>query len=120
MYSLCTGKMAQVNAQLSGYTKGLPGEPITWYLEKVHLLNGLDPFLLASKVGPENDSPSTCDLPSVEATDMVSFLVLETSFVTAKLYKAHKSMEAYNHFVHGWVKEVCARNINRKSVVTGW
>ena len=73
------------------------------------LLNGLDPFLLASKVGPENDSPSTCDLPPVEATDLVFFLVLETSFVTAKQLKAHKSMEAYNQFVSGY----------HKSVVTG-
>ena len=67
------------------------------------MLNGLDPFWLDSKVGPENDSPSTCDLPPVEATDLVSFLVLETSFVTAKQFKAHNLMEAYNRFVSGWV-----------------
>ena len=98
--------MAQANARLSGYAEGLPGEAKTRYLKKLHLLNGSDP--LASKVGPENDSPSTCDLPSVEATDLVSFLVLDTSFVSAKQFKAHKSMEAYNEFVSGWVKEVCA------------
>ena len=73
--------MAQANALLSGYAEGLPGEAKTRYLEKLHLLNGLDLFLLASKVGPDNDSPSTCDLPSVEVTDLVSFLVLETDFV---------------------------------------
>ena len=67
------------------------------------MLNCLDLFLLASKVGPKNDSPSTCDLPPVEATHLVSFLVLETSFVTAKQFKAHKSMEAYNRFVSGRV-----------------
>ena len=90
VYSLCTGKMAQANTQLSSYAEGLPGEAKTRYPEKLHLLNGLDIFLLASTVGPENDSPSTCDLPPVEATDLVSFLILETSFVTAKQFKAHK------------------------------
>ena len=117
VYSSCA--VAQANARLSGYAEGLPGEAKTRYLEKLYLLNGLDPFLLASNVGPKNDSPSTCDIPPVEATDLVSFLVLETSFVTAKQFKAHKSMEAYNQFVSGWVKEVCAWNINHKSVVTG-
>ena len=67
--------MAQANVRLSGYAEGYPGEAKTRYLEKLHLLNGLDPFLLASKVGPKNDSPSTFDLPPVEATDLVSFLV---------------------------------------------
>ena len=61
VYRSFSGKMAQANTKLSGYAEGLPGEAITRYLEKLHLQNGLDPFLLASKVGPENDSPSTCD-----------------------------------------------------------
>ena len=119
VYCSCSGKIAQANARLSGYAKGLHGKAKRRYLKKLHLLNGLDPFLLASKVGPEKDSPSTCDLPPVEATHLVSFLVLETSFVTAKQFKAHKSMEAYNQYVSGWVKEVCAWNINHKCVVTG-
>ena len=89
VYSSFLGKIAQANALLSGYAEGLPGEAKTRYLEKLHLLNGLDPFLLASKVGPKNDSPPTCVSP-VETTDLVSFLVLETSFVTAKQFKAHK------------------------------
>ena len=49
------GKMAQANARLSSSTEGLPGEAKTRYLEKLHLLNGLDSFLLVSKVGPKND-----------------------------------------------------------------
>ena len=56
-------------------------------------------------------------LPPIEASDLVSFLVLETSFATAKQFKAYKWMEAYNQFVSGWVKEVSAWNINHKSVV---
>ncbi len=59
----------------------------------------LDPFL-----GPLGACTET--VPSVEASDLVSYLVLQTRFLTAKQFKAHKSMEAYNQFVCGWVKEV--------------
>ena len=46
-------------------------------------------------------------MPPVEATELVSYLVLQTSFVTAQQFiRAHKSLESYNHFVCGWVKEV--------------
>ena len=45
-------------------------------------------------------------VPPVEASVLVSYLVLQTSFVTAKEFKAHKSLEFYNQFVCGWVKEV--------------
>ncbi len=83
------------------------------YAEKLTLINGQDPFLLGSS-GIENQS-----LPAIKATDLVSYLVLQTSFVTGKQFKAHKSMEAYNQFVSGWVKEVSAWSINGKSVITG-
>ena len=55
VYSSFSGKMAQANARLSGYAEGLPGEAKNEVLEKLHLLNGLEPFLLASKVGSKND-----------------------------------------------------------------
>ena len=97
----------------------MQGKAKTRYLEKLQLLNGVDPFLLTSKAGTGGNDAPTQGLPPVEATDLVSFLVLETSFVTAKQFKAHKSMEAYNQFVSGWVKDVCALTINQKSVVTG-
>ncbi len=66
-----------------------------------------------------SDSAATQNLPPVEASDLVSFLVLETSFVTAKQFKAHKSMEAYNQFVSGWVKDVSGWTVSQKIVVTG-
>ena len=34
-------------------------------------------------------------LPFVEATDLVSYLVLETSYYTKQQLKCHKSLEAY-------------------------
>ena len=47
------------------------------YKEKISLIGGLDPFL-----GPLGYC--TDEVPPVEASDLVSYLVLQTSFVTAK------------------------------------
>ena len=58
-------------------------------------------------------------LAAVDGSDLVSYLVLRTSFVTAKQFEAHKSAEAYNQFVCAWVKDVKTWNVCRKCVVTG-
>ena len=42
----------------------------------------------------------------MEACDLVSYLVLKTSFITSAQFKACKGLEAYNQFVSGWIKEV--------------
>ena len=42
----------------------------------------------------------------MEASDIVAYLVLQTSSITTKQFKAHKSPDAYNQFVNGWVKDV--------------
>ena len=106
--------MAALNCQLSLYAEG---KAKARYLEKIQLLNGMDPFLLVKR----NEVPTEEDqLPPVEAADLASYLVLETSFASTKQFKAHKlSMEAYNQFVSGWVKDVSARTIHGKSIVTG-
>ncbi len=58
-------------------------------------------------------------LPEVGVADLVSYLVLQTNFITAKQFKSHKSLEAYNQFVSGLVKEVNAWKGQTKYVVTG-
>lgn len=55
----------------------------------------------------------------MEASDIVSYLVLQTSFLTAKQFKAYKSLESYNQFVSGWVKDVEGWNTHGKITVTG-
>ena len=47
----------------------------------------------------------------MEACDLVSYLVLQTSFITSAQFKARKGLEAYNQFVSGWIKEVNTRKI---------
>ena len=71
------------------------------------------PFIIS-----ENDAwePS---LTPVDVSDLVSYLVLQTNYITAKQYKAHKSLEAYDQFTSGWVKEVKTYDVANKCVVTG-
>ena len=85
---------AMTSAILSSYCQKLPSEARSRYIEKLQLISGLDPFC------PSSLGKQSSILPPVDASDIVSYLVLQTSFVTAKQFKAHKSMEAYNQFVH--------------------
>ena len=97
---------------LSAYAANLSEEARTRYKEKLKVINGFDPF--TGTTGELADRS-----PPVEAADIVSYLVLQTSFITAKQFKARKSLEAYNQFICGWVKEVCNRKVAGKFVVTG-
>ena len=81
------------------YFEGLPEDAKARYRSKLQLIGGLDPF--SSPLGEPVDV-----VPPVEACDLVAYLVLQTSFLTSKQFKARKSLEAYNQFVCGWVKEV--------------
>ena len=60
----------------------------------------MDPFVDAV-VGESTD-----DVIPVDASDLVSYLVLQTGFITPEQFKACKGLQAYNQFVCGWVKDV--------------
>ena len=99
--------------QLSPYAESLPTEAKARYLEKIAVIGGLDPFSGAG-LGETTD-----DVPPVDACDLVAYLVLQTSFVTSKQFKARKGLEAYNQFVNGWVKDVSNRKIAGKYLTKG-
>ena len=90
---------------LSVYAESLSEEAKTRYKEKLNMIDGFDPF---SGIAGELADHS----PPAEPADIVSYLVLQTSFITAEQFKARKSLEAYNQFVNGWVNEVCNRKLN--------
>ena len=70
------------------------------FLRKLkHTIRSIDGFDLFTGTAGELADHS----PPVEAADIVSYLVLQTSFITAKQFKAQKNLEAYNHLVSGWV-----------------
>ena len=84
------------------------------------MIENVDPFQLFRGL-PVSSAVQIqqCNLPRVDASDVVSYLVLQTSFVTLKQFKSHRSLESYNQFVNGWVKDVNGWKIAGKVVVTG-
>ena len=78
----------------------------------MNVIGGIDPFQTGN-IGKLDDR-----LPDIEASDIVSYLVLQTSFMIAKQFKARKGLEAYNQFVSGWVKDVCNRKICGKYLIS--
>lgn len=72
---------------------------------------GMDPLLVPlQKYTPE------C-LPPVEACDILSYLVLETSFYTKEQFKNFRSLLAYNQMVSGFITSVLGQIIQDKFVV---
>ena len=66
-----------------GKLKQAPGE--------VTVTEDVDPFVLAdSRVKSNDTTPNNQHFPPVKAADLVSYLVLESSFVTAHHFKASK------------------------------
>ena len=80
-------------SKLSLYADSLPPDAKTRYKDKIESIGGLDPFS-SDFVGEKSDV-----VPPVSGCDLVSYLVLQTSFITSKQFKAHKSLEAYNQLL---------------------
>ena len=106
--------MAALTQQIvfSKYCVKLNGPERLRYEEKVTLC-GFDPFVLKKSDFLED----TSIWPQVGYPDIVNYLVLQTSWATKEQMKAYKSLEAYNVFVSGWVKSVCAKSASQNKVV---
>ena len=95
---------------LSDYVKALESHVKSRYLQKISVV-GVDPASL-----PSEQFEPEC-LPPIESTDLLSYLVLETSYYTKQQFKAFKSLEAFNQMVSGFVKSVRGLMISGKYVV---
>ena len=105
-----TGHSSKGMPVLSEYAKSLEGRVKEKYSQKISVI-GVDPATIpAEQFSPE------C-LPPVEVSDLLSYLVLETSFYTNKQFKAFKSLEAFNQMVSGFVTSVVGKVIAGKYVV---
>ena len=80
-------EMSQPTGVLSRYADTLATDAKRRYIQKISLLDGYDPLLGVP-------ATATAVVPPVDASDLVSYLVLETSFITAKQSKARKGLEA--------------------------
>ena len=78
-------------SKLSEYADKLPEDAKRRYQKKTSLV-GLDPFaLFESQAAVLSTGAKPWTLPPVDGSDIVSYLVLQTSFVTAKQFKAPQS-----------------------------
>ena len=109
----CKGFRQEKMQNLSSYADDLKPEAKYRYLCKISIIGGVDPSVKLV-VGENADR-----VPPVEACDLVSYLVLKTSFITSAQFKACKGLEVYNQFVSGWIKEVNTRKICCKYLTMG-
>ena len=72
---------------------------------------GVDPLLI-----PDHKLDPEC-LPPIEASDLLSYLVLDTSYYTNKQFKAFKSLQAYNQMVSGFICSIQGTVLQKKHVV---
>ena len=95
---------------LSNYAKSLASVVQKRYIDKISCI-GVDPLLI-----PDEKLSTEC-LPPVEAVDLVSYLVLQTSFYTKDQFKNFKSLQAYNQMVSGFVTSVLGQILVDKYIV---
>lgn len=95
-------KMATENGSESEYFLCLSSESKRRYKEKISKINDLDPYTLK-----KNSLLFKKELyPSISYPDIVNYLLFAPSPVSADELKCYKSMDSYNQFICGWVKEV--------------
>ena len=97
---------------LSDYANSLYPQVKKRYSEKFSRV-GMDPVLI-----PEKTYDPEC-LPPVESMDLLSFLVLETSYYSKDQFKAFRSLQAYNQLVSGFASSVKGHKISDKHIVLG-
>lgn len=74
------------------------------------IINNVDPY----EVPKTEWCQDIEQYPTISFLDVVSYLVLQCSAYTMDEFRAYKSLEAYNQFVFGWVKEIKVMNIEGK------
>ena len=95
---------------LSEYAEKLDGNVKKRYVEKISDV-GVDPLLI-----PDHKLDPEC-LPPIEASDLLSYLVLDTSYYTNKQFKAFRSLQAYNQMVSGFISSVQGTVLQKKYVI---
>jgi hypothetical protein len=91
-----------MDVQLSDYAKLLPKDARTRYIEKIANISFEDPYNQDKDVfdyGREH-------LPQTSYPDIVNYLMFAPSPATSEELKCFKSMDAYHHFVSGFIKSV--------------
>lgn len=95
------------------YIDGLQKEVRERYEVKVSLIGGIDPY----DIGKVKLTSNVQCLPDITYIDILNYLVNTKSAYTLNDLKSYKSLEAYNQFVNGWIKDVLAMNVSNNVLV---
>ena len=87
------------------YFQCLSNESKKRYIVNISRIENLDPYTLKK----ENLNFDTECFPKISYPDIVNYLLFARSPVTAEELKCYKSMEAYNYYLCGWVKEIATK-----------
>ena len=101
-------------AFLPGYLVSVDDKPSKErYLEKLRMLNGLDPYELPLREWQDDvDKWSETSL-----IDVTVYLLFSPSPFTQEEIKNYKSLECYQRFIAGWVREILVLDVGDKRVL---
>lgn len=102
-----------MSVKLSNYANSLSAEVHSRYCERLKALNlKIDPFILED-IGKNKlkwysfkDGNGDIEYPKIDDIDIYKYFVERLSFYTTNQVKAYKSLESYNFFISGHVRNV--------------
>ena len=104
-----------MDVKLSQYAQCLSNDVRQRYIEKLAKIDFDDPYL----VEKDDLSFNAEVLPNISYPDIVNYLIFAPSAYTAEQLKAYKSLEAYNQFINGWVRDVGVKRYGNFCLVIG-
>lgn len=85
------------------------------YEDKLELVNGIDPYEI-----PRSEWQDNVDLwPAITHVHVCMYLILSPSPYTKEDLLNYKSLDCYQNFVQGWVREVLVKAVDNKRIVIG-
>ena len=85
------------------------------YADKLDTSNGIDPYEI-----PRNEWQDNIDMwPAITHVHVCMYLILSPSPYTKEDLLNYKSLDCYQNFVRGWVREVFVKAVNNKRIVIG-
>ena len=99
---MATGEKCEKDNGISKYSQNLDAEHASRYCQKISVVEHIDPYTLKKQ-------DWTSDIryfPSVTYPDVVNCMLFAPSPVTSEELKCYKSLDAFNQFMEGWVKEI--------------
>ena len=83
------------------------------YCQKISVVENIDPYTLKKQ-------DLTSDIryfPSITYSDIVNCMLFAPSPVTNEELKCYKSLDAFNQFMQGWIKEIGVKD--ERLIVSG-